>query len=670
MKHLLLASLCLPFLATPAIAQEADREADENTITVLGEGLPQTPGTPAYSTVELDREAIITAASGRLEDALANVAGFQQFRRSDSRSSNPSAQGATLRALGGNATSRALILLDGVPVADPFFGFIPFSAIAPERLARIRVTRGGGSGPFGSGALTGAIELESAGAETLGLVTASTLVNFRGDTEASATLAPELGNGFAVIHGRWEQGDGFHTTPADQRVAATSRANYDAWSAGGRLVQQLGDIEVQARVLAFEDERVLRFTGADNSSQGQDISLRVVSRGPWEFDALAYAQWRNFTNVVISSTRFVPVLDQKDTPSNGIGGKIELRPPVGGAHTLRIGADYRRAEGDLSEDAISAFTGAVTESRFAGGVTDDIGLFVEDDWQAGALTLTGGLRADRYSIRDGFFRTIAPDGSLLRDDEFADRSDWEVTWRAGALVRANAAITLRAAAYQGFRLPTLNELYRPFVVFPVTTLANAALAPENLEGWEVGLDLAPSAGVSISTTYFDNRVKGAIANVTLEPNLRQRLNLEAIDATGVEFAASLDRGPFGLNGTLVLTDAEVADNVIAAALDGNRPAQTPRFAASLTGSYEYIAGGLLSATLRHVGNQFEDDLEDDVLPAATTLDLFAQFPLTARLSLVGRVENLWDERIVTRNQAGSIDLGAPQTFWIGLRWGY
>jgi outer membrane receptor protein involved in Fe transport len=84
---------------------------------------------------------------------LRGVAGFQQFRRSDSHSSNPSAQGVTLRALGGNATSRALVLLDGVPLADPFFGYIPLSAIAPETLGTVRVTRGGGSGPFGAGAL-------------------------------------------------------------------------------------------------------------------------------------------------------------------------------------------------------------------------------------------------------------------------------------------------------------------------------------------------------------------------------------------------------------------------------------------------------------------------------------------------------------------------------------
>ena len=140
---------------------------------------------------------------------LLGVAGFQQYRRSDSRSSNPSAQGATLRSLGGNATSRALVLLDGVPMADPFFGYIPFNAIVPERLESITVTRGGGSGPFGAGALTGTIELETANAATLGPVSGRALVNDRGATELSATLAPQLGSGFAVVSGRWDRGQGF-----------------------------------------------------------------------------------------------------------------------------------------------------------------------------------------------------------------------------------------------------------------------------------------------------------------------------------------------------------------------------------------------------------------------------------------------------------------------------
>ena len=147
MKSLLLASAVLLLCASPALAQdeaEAAITTAANVIYVFGQGLPDTPATPAYSVVEISREQLTATVSGRLEDALGNVAGFQQFRRSDSRSANPSAQGATLRALGGNASSRTLLLLDGVPMADPFFGYIPFNALVPDRLSVVRVTRGGG----------------------------------------------------------------------------------------------------------------------------------------------------------------------------------------------------------------------------------------------------------------------------------------------------------------------------------------------------------------------------------------------------------------------------------------------------------------------------------------------------------------------------------------------
>ena len=135
------------FWSLPLAAQEQEEGPDEEAILVTGEGLEPALSTGVYSVTELPREQIVTSASGRLDDVLRNVAGFQQFRRSDSRSSNPTAQGVTLRSIGGNATSRALVLLDGVPVADPFFGYIPFTALQPNTLERIRVTRGGGAGP-------------------------------------------------------------------------------------------------------------------------------------------------------------------------------------------------------------------------------------------------------------------------------------------------------------------------------------------------------------------------------------------------------------------------------------------------------------------------------------------------------------------------------------------
>jgi len=69
------------------------------------------------------------------------------------------------------------------------------------------------------------------------------------------------------------------------------------------------------------------------------------------------------------------------------------------------------------------------------------------------------------------------------------------------------------------------------------------------------------------------------------------------------------------------------------------------------------------------GDQYEDDLQTDKLPAATTVDLFGKLPIARGFSAVVRAENVFDVDVVTRNQAGSIDLGTPRTLWIGVRFG-
>ncbi len=670
MRILLTALLTGTALLMPTIAQADDVGGEDagGEIVVTGHGLDDTPAVPVYDVQTVTRDRLLSSASGRIEDALSAVAGFQQFRRSDSRSSNPSAQGVTLRALGGNASSRAAVLLDGVPMADPFFGYVPLSALAPERLSSARVTRGGGSGAFGSGAVAGTIELESAGPADLRPANGSLFVDDRGSTEASASLAPQLGQGFAVVTARWDRGPGFWTTPVAQRVSASVRARYESWSTGLRLVAPLtDDIELQARGLAFRDERTLRFAGADTSSRGEDASIRLVGRGSWAFDALAYVQARDFTNVVISSTTFRKSLDQYKTPTTGLGGKLELRPPVGEAHVLRLGADWRQSSGNAQEAAYNATTGALTARRRAGGRNSDLGLFLEDDWTLGPVVLTAGARADRWKIAAGRFVQTSPTGTVTTDTAFAERSGWQGTWRAGARIEAGSGLALLGAAYTGLRLPTLNELYRPFSVFPVTTQANGALGNERLRGFEAGLDLTLSDALSFSVTGFDDRVKGAIANVTIGTNLRQRRNVDAVHARGLEFSAAAKLGTVSFDGSLALTDAKVDASGASAALNGLRPAQTPRIAGSATLAWRPRDRWQLALTLKHTGGQYEDDLVTDLLPAATTLDAFVEVPLAPEVSLVLRGENLWDETVITRNQAGSIDLGAPRTIWAGVR---
>lgn len=656
--------VALAVCAPAAYAQERSDPA----IIVTGKGLDQTKGDPAYGSVEIDRDRLTSEASGRIENILADVAGFQQFRRSDSRSANPSAQGATLRALGGNASSRTLILLDGVPQADPFFGYIPFSAIAPERLSSIRVTRGSGNGAFGAGAVAGTIELNSAGRADLPDAALSAFYGSGNASEVSAGIATDLGAGFVSVSGRWDRGDGFYTAPRATRQPADVRAAYDSWSTGLRAVAPLADgVELQFRGLLFQDNRTLRFAGADSSSEGQDASIRIVSQGTWQVDALAYVQARNFTNVVISATSFRKTLDQRNTPSTGLGGKIEVRPPVGGNHQLRIGVDARLSEGELFEDVYSGVTGLVTARRNAGGNTATVGVFAENDWTLGDLTLTGGMRADRWAIDNGFFAERTTNGTVVRDDMFADRSSWQSSARFGALYAPTDGFALRAAAYTGFRLPTLNELYRPFTVFPVATRANEALKVEKLRGIEAGFDVIPANGVSLGATIFYNRLDDAIANVTIGNNLRRRDNVDAIIAKGVELTGEAQFGAINLSGSYAFSDSKVRASGVASALNGLSPAQSPRHAANATVRWTPSAGAVLSATARYVGAQFEDDLQANILPSAMTVDSFAQIPLTKQIALTGRVENILNEEVVTRKVGTSIDLGTPRIFWIGLK---
>ena len=663
MRNQILITMLIIAPAQPLWAASGSASNDE--IIVLGRGLPLPPGTPAYGSTVIDREDLLNSTSGNIETVLGDVAGFQQFRRSDSRSANPSAQGATLRALGGNASSRTLMLLDGVPIADPFFGYIPFSAIVPDRLSAVRVTRGGGTGAFGAGAVAGTIELASADRNDLPLLSGSGFYGSKNSSQLTGDFAPNVGDGFVSLSGRWDRSDGFQTTPASQRVSATVPARYESWSTGARAATPISNtLELQAHMLVFRDNRTLRFRGADNSSEGEDASVRLLSRGSWAFDALAYVQARNFSNIVISSTSFRQTLNQYSTPSTGLGGKIELRPPVGDHNMLRIGADIRHADGRDNEDAFNGGTGALTFHRHAGGNQTTTGLFAEDDWTIGRLVLTGGARADRWSIRDGFFQSITPTGATTTN-LYPNRSDWEFSWRAGALFKLTDAITLRGAGYTGFRLPTLNELYRPFSVFPVTTQANAQLKPEKLKGVEAGFDIKPMPALNFSATAFYNRLDDAIANVTIGTNLRRRDNVNAVVAKGVELTGSARIGSFSLAASYAYSHSVV--DAPGLAFDGLRPAQSPRHNATATLAWEGGSGAGLSATVSYVGKQYEDDLQTDALRGALTVDAIAKLPIGKDITLVARGENLFDEKVVTRNQAGSIDLGTPRMLWIGFR---
>lgn len=653
----------LLILPLPAAAQE---------VVVTGRGLDAPPGEAAYAVAEIDRERLTESASGRFEDVLRDAAGAAQFRRADSRSAHPTAQGITLRGLGGNASSRALLLLDGVPQADPFGGWVPFPAYLPERLASVRVTRGGGSGYHGAGALAGTIELTSADADMLGPLALTGFYGSRESIDLVATGGAKLGAGSLTMAGQFARGDGFVPIVEEDRGPADRAAPYRQASLALRSVFPVGEmVELQANLSGFSDERDRGTDFTPVTSQGTDTSLRLVGRGSWRWSALAYLQHRDFSSgfasVSAGRTAASPTLDQH-VPATGAGARLEVEPPLGGRATLRLGGDLRRTSG-RTQELYTYVAGSPTRRRTAGGETLSGGLFADLSLERGALTLSAGGRVDRWTISSGaLFEAPLAGGAPLTDTHFADRGGWEASGRAGAALKLIPAVSIRTAAYTGWRLPTLNELYRPFRVGAEVTAANPLLDPERLAGVEAGIDVAPLPALTLSATAYWNRIRGAIGNVTLGtiPGNRQRLNLDAIVAKGIEADLRWRSGPWRVSASWAFTDARVQASGAAGPLDGLRPAQVARHQGSA--SLGWTRGGTAFAlTGRYTGPQFEDDQNARQLADAFTLDALIALPLTAGLSIEARGENLTDARIETAITGnGIVERATPRTWWIGF----
>src|SRR5713226_5558782 len=114
--------------------------------------------TPA-SVVVLSQEDFATTAARTIDDTLRQVPGFSLFRRSGSRTANPTTQGVSLRGLGASGASRAVVLADGVPLNDPFGGWVYWDRVPRVSVAEVEVLRGSASQLYGSAALGGVVNI-------------------------------------------------------------------------------------------------------------------------------------------------------------------------------------------------------------------------------------------------------------------------------------------------------------------------------------------------------------------------------------------------------------------------------------------------------------------------------------------------------------------------------
>jgi outer membrane receptor protein involved in Fe transport len=298
------------------------------------------------------------------------------------------------------------------------------------------------------------------------------------------------------------------------------------------------------------------------------------------------------------------------------------------------------------------------------------------------------MRADQWQNTNGHrVESLLSSGAVTLDPTIANRSGVLPTGRAGLRDDLGDGFYLRTAGYEGFRAPSLNELYRPFRQGNNVTEANENLKPEKLYGIELaaGRDGGP---LTYSAGFFLNQLRDPVANVTLGVGpgtfprgevvaagglYIQRQNIDAIDARGLEAdAAYRTSAPGGQPLLLRLsgdyTDATVEGGALNPQITGKRPAQTPKL--SLTGGADWtvIPKVVVSAAVRYEGVRFADDQNTLVLPAAATVDLRVDWQVASHLGLFVSGENLGDAAIATDETVNLIkSYDEPRVIRFGLR---
>lgn len=647
----------------------------------------------------VDRADLDAAPALRLDDLLREqVPGFSLFRRSSSRVANPTTQGVSLRNVGPNGAGRTLVLLDGIPQNDPFGGWVYWSRLPPSALDRVEILQGGGAGLFGNAALGGVIQLFSRQLPGNALAV-DAQGGSRGTYEVSAAGQRSVASGAVVFSGRVDRfsTDGYPTVRADQRGRVDLAADSETTLLEGGVRWNVNDSNsLTLKADAFREERGNGTPLTNNSTDAADFSASFAGEIPESkigYQLQAYGQLReyqsSFSAVNAARSLETPSLDQFSVPAQSAGGSATVSLPLGDSQRILLGADERWVEGETDE-RFRYLAGQFTRQRAAGGRQFFTGLFIEDAWRpAPGSTVTASGRLDYYANDQGSRReTDLATGAATLDERFASRDGWAPNGRLGGAQQLwDASTFLRGSIYSGFRVPTLNELYRPFRVGNDITEANAALRPERLYGVDLGWQTKVFQTLDLSVTGFYNELHNPIANVTVAGGGavvapfgfipaggvgRLRENLGRAQIFGAEATAAWAPSPqWRLTLSYLYSHGTVESAPASPGLEGKRLAQAPE--QQLVAGVRWSPGSKVQALaqLRVVGDQYEDDLNTLNLDAYAAVDLSVTYTFSPEWQARAAVENLFDTEVETGKSAAElVSIGAPRLITAGLRWSY
>lgn len=626
----------------------------------------------------IDKREIERTPAQSLDDVLRTVPGVN-LPLTASYQIHPTANFISMRGLGGgHHIVRALVMLDGVPINDPFFGYVQWNRVPMENIERVEIVRGASASLWGNYAMGGVINIVTR-------------------TPDKRQFGASGGGG---SYGTY-RADGFADLVLSDSV--TMRTNFNAWGTSGfnQIQPAYGPIYVPTsfnalngqasvyfnpdpalsanfRVNVHSNKQILMIPVQENNQQIYDLAANLTKKfGDFDLTLTAFHEQSRFmTNNAATPFGFAPgqaafLQNQHTTPVFSTGGSVQLSTRVNDVvRLISIGADFQWISG-MDSALIYNQAGAVTQNYFGGGKQQFIGAFAQVDmFPASNFEVLLSGRLQTFLNYDGF--DGAPGGagpvSATSATSFDPRLSlqWTVTPNVG----------LRAAGYSAFRAPTLDNLYRSFSVPFGIFLPNAQLTPEKLWGFEGGFDVNWGPLSAQFTAYYQ-QVTDLITTRNLGPTQlppgfffgTQNINAGKAIVQGLEAQVGWQIAPgwkADVNYTTV--SSKIVENQYDPLSIGRQQAGIPTQQAAATLAYSDPRGWRAMARFRWIGQSWGDN--DNTLP----LDSFTVFDVSAGYSFNGRAEafvniqNLFNQYYIADNSGLNPPLqGTPFTVFAGVK---
>lgn len=687
-------------LAESTAAQRADTTTKKPTVldaaiitaTRVSQAVREVPANVAVlGTTEIQRSAARTVS-----DFLRVIPGYTTKDYQSSVVSHPSRQAPALRGMGGSSASRTLVLLDGVPMNEPFAGWVFWPRVPLALVKQAEVVRGGGAGVWGDRALGGVINLITDEPRENTLTLTQTSGSF-GAMRSSAVATAKREKLGALFAAEYFDTDGYINVPDNIRGAIDRNVDSRNTAFFGKLTF---DASSSLRLFVggnyMDDFRHNGTALRNNSTIARDLrgGGRLLTGDGSLLTATAYlgsSGYENFfTTEALDRQMETPNLHQFDVPTHSSGAQVQWSKEVLRVHRLTVGTDLSFVDGEVNED-FNFNQGSFASRRRVFGEQRLTGFYLQDALSLGErFRILASVRHDRFRNQSArrTERNLRTNANT-RDTAYASTSDSRTSYSLGLRHQANRTIALRGAVYSSFRSPTLNELYKPFrEAGNVITESNPQLNPESLTGVDLGADLVLGGSVVTRVTAFYSVVRDPVLEVTLAlagatgrniapcgfvpagGTCRRRENIDEFLTSGIE--AEIEARPhryWTLGASYVWNPTEITEAPTQPRLVGKVARGTATHQGTAIVGFDNPDIVSLGLTTRFVGSRFDDDLNALQLESFVVTDVRVSRRLTSSANAFVTVENVFDRAYeATKAANGFIRIGGPRFIEGGLQY--